>query len=522
MRLCDYLESEISKLSGDIPNVSSKDAPVLKPAIAPKPSLKLVAGGGAKTGPAKVMGITNKFLSKPITSKHSTDSGSKKSGALRKSLGSSKQMENVVSIQRRVRKDSTESHGSVDRSKRRSLAVMPMKNANQAMVSTNRLNNNSASIPDKNLKLSPALSGAKEADRVKLRDLKSPTLSGAKEADRVKLRDPRQLTVLSRTSPSLHDALKRSSSASKPPALVSRTGPTRRRSTDNILDTKPVIKSQPRAAAPALSKTLPRKSSVASPLATLGGKSSPNSLLSVKPNLEKPRLVPDRPSGSNDRLSPSPLSSVKPAASVSNTSLGNRRNSLERDVAGRKTSNIMRAPISLSGNKYGSVGNKANENSKMVKSISNLSEGAINSDRKKGGRKEMVKSNSFLSPSAKKVPSKVSVSSTSRSVEMNLNRNDSNPSINLKKKGHKAETKKCESATKEKIISGSEILLAAKDKDITTLRKTIEENSANFDVMAICLKNIMEENERQKNLVGNQNVHIRSLNAAIEKLQVRV
>ena len=105
---------------------------------------------------------------------------------------------------------------------------------------------------------------------------------------------------------------------------------------------------------------------------------------------------------------------------------------------------------------------------------------------------------------------------------MNLNRNDSNPSINLKKKGHKAETQKCESATKEKIISGSEILLAAKDKDITTLRKTIEENSANFDVMAICLKNIMEENERQKNLVGNQNVHIRSLNAAIEKLQVRV
>ena len=134
----------------------------------------------------------------------------------------------------------------------------------------------------------------------------------------------------------------------------------------------------------------------------------------------------------------------------------------------------------------------------------------------------MVKSNSFLSPSALKVPSKVSVSSTSRSVETNLNRNNSNPSINLKKKGHKAETKKCESSTKEKIISGSELLLAAKDKDITTLRKTLEENSANFDVMAICLKNIMEENECQKNLVGNQNVHIRSLNAAIEKLQVRV
>ena len=323
-------------------------------------------------------------------------------------------------------------------------------------------NNNLSSVLDKNVKKEP-----------------SSVAANSRKEDN-SLKDPkRKLSILSQTSPSLGEVLKRSNSACKPASgPQSRLFNVRRKSSDNILDTKSVIDTSQRLRAPHVSN-LTRGKQVT---AVRGKTQSPGLVKKDSAKSELRTGVNSQAKGSSDRLKSlnptliksklTPGSSNSRDIKLSVLSPGSKRVQLDK-----KSRQIVPTPVT-----------KPLQRSKSV----------VLSDKKLKESKQ--------SPRIPYLDSRLAVSK----------KLTPDPHIG----------QKCSSllAGSGKEYSKNDLSSRIKgDKEtILGLKRTLEDNLKKFNVMVLCLQNGISENEELKLRLANKNGEVESLKGSLANLQVSV
>ena len=327
-------------------------------------------------------------------------------------------------------------------------------------------NNNLSSVLDKNAKKEP-----------------SSVAANSRKEDK-SMKDPkRKLSILSQTSPSLGEVLKRSNSACKPASgPQSRLFNVRRKSSDNILDTKSTIDTSQRLRGPHVSSLTRGK-----PVTAVRGKIQSPGL--VKKDSAKSELRTGENSqakGSSDiskASHPNPIKSkLTPGASKSRDiklsvlSPGSKRVQLEK-----KSRQIVPTPVS-----------KPLQRSKSV----------VLSDKKLKESKQSPRIpylDSRLPGSKKLTP-------------------DSHSDLKQKSSSLVA------GAGKEYSINDlSSRIKGDKDKEtILGLKRTLEDNLKKFNVMVLCLQNGISKNEELELRLANKNGEVESLKGSLANLQVSV
>ena len=325
-------------------------------------------------------------------------------------------------------------------------------------------NNNLSSVLDKNVKKEP-----------------SSVAANSRKEDN-SLKDPkRKLSILSQTSPSLGEVLKRSNSACKPASgPQSRLFNVRRKSSDNILDTKSAIDTSRRPRAPHVSSLTREK-----PVTAVRGKIQ--SLGLVQKDSAKSELrtgVNSQVEGSSDRLKSSHPTLIKskltPGASKSrDIKLSVLSPGSKRDQLDKKSRQIVPTPVS-----------KLLQRSRSV----------VLSDKKLKESKQ--------SPRIPYLDSRLAVSKK------------------LTPDPHSDSGQKCSSllAGSGKEYSKNDLSSRIKgDKEtILGLKRTLEDNLKKFNVMALCFQNAISKNDDLNLRLANKNEEVKSLQGSLADLQVSV
>lgn len=381
----------------------------------------------------------------------------------RKSLGAIK-IPGIVQRRNSLSKEKSPATISRTNSIKKDVKPVPHERKRQSLSSTlpaKRLdNNNLSNVLDKNTK----------------KELSSVAATANSRKEDKSMKDPkRKLSILSQTSPSLGEALKRSNSASKPASGPQSRLNVRRKSSDNILDTKSSVDSSQRPRAPYVSSLTRGK-----PVTAARGKTQSPGL--VKKDFAKSEFrttVNLQANGSNDRSKSSHPTLIKskltPGAfrskdiKLSVLSPGSKREKTSRQQ-------IVLTPIS-----------KPLQRSKSVV----LAEDKKLKETKQSPRIPCL--DTGLSGSKKMIPDPHSDSGQkSLSLEKEYSIND----LSTRIKGDK---------DKETILG---------------LKRTLEDNLKKFNVMVLCFQNVISKNEELEIRLANKNEELESLKGSLANLQV--
>ena len=480
------IDKELKQLSGDDPKVHGpkiiKSRNVLmekKPEIPPKPKLTKndktdkTRIGGKKSPPPR------KYLAKVPVQEGETRKILKE----RKSLGAIK-IPGIVQRRNSLTLSQEKSPVNIPRTnsiKKDDKPVLPERKR-LSLASTlpvKRLdNNNLTSLLDKNPK--------KE----------SPSLQAFSRIGDSSMKDPkRKLSILSKTSPSLGEALKRSNSACKPapaPGSQSRLFNVRRKSSDNILDTKPAPVSSQGPRVPQVSNLKRGK------LVSAGrGKTQSPGLVkqdSAKSELRAPvhpqsKVASDR-SGNSDV----PLSKLKPtrgATQAKDNKLSVVSPGLRNDQLAQKNRNLVSTRDS---------GLKSTPKSLVTKPLQR-SRSDVLSEKK-------LSEQSKHSPSVKN-PGLSGIKKVTP--------------VPLSDSGQKRSSLVVDAKIEYSINGLSSRSQGDKDKEtIQGLKKTLEDNMEKFNVMVLCFQNAISKNDELKLRLANKNEEVQSLRGSLANLQVSV
>ena len=303
------------------------------------------------------------------------------------------------------------------------------------------------------------------------------------------VKDPkRKLSILSKTSPSLNEALKRSNSCkyqSRP--LIN----TRRKSTDNVLDTKSSGVSAPVSMA-----------SRSSSQTVASGARQSSAVRSNKLSIESTTRT-TRPE-------------QKATLNTQSKSLGQRSN-----LSVVKSINPTRGKLKLAPGDFQSREIKTSENplEKRKHSVARR-ETASKTTTKSLVSKPVHPSESVVMPGKKQEAKKTPGHATGANLKSYL----TSGRKRLTSDSHSAEEQKGSSPAKDagsensKNGSGSKIL---KDQEtILGLKRTIGDNLTKFDVMVLSFQNIISKNEELKTELTNKNKEVKSLKESQANLQV--
>ena len=424
-----------------------------KPAIPPKPKL---------TKNVKTQVCGKKDPPKKYSEKVSVHEGeTRKIPRERKSLGAIK-IPGIVKRRDSLTKDNSPATVSRTNSIKKNV-VKPVLPERKRLSLASTLpakrsdNNNLTSVQDKNPRKDP-----------------SSVLSSHRRVDNL-MKDPKQkLTVLSKTSPSLGEALKRSNSACKPaPVPQARILNVRRKSSDNILDAKSTQGSK--AIAPLVSKLTRGK-----PVTACRGKT------------QSPGLVKQDSFKSKSELGPTAHSQLKVSSERS------------------KPLNPTQAKLKLT---PGSTQTKSVLPSKPRK------EDILDLKNKDSATKRSPKSN--VSKPFQRSKSVVLSDKKHSPVILNTGLSES---IKLTPVPHTDSGKKGLShvAEIEYSINGLSSRSLEDKETILGLRRTLEDNLKKFNVMALCFQNVISKNDYLNLRLANKNEEVKSLQGSLADLQVSV
>lgn len=475
------IDKELKQLSGDDPKV---DGPKIiksrnvsmekKPEIPPKPKLTKSVNtdktriGGKKSPPRKYSakvpvqeGETRKVLKE------------------RKSLGAIK-IPGIVQRRNSLSQDKSPVNIPRTNSIKKDVKLVLPERKRLSLASTlpvKRLdNNNLTSLMDKNPNKEPS------------------SLQASSRTGDSSMKDPkRKLSILSKTSPSLGEALKRSNSACKPaPGPQSKLFNVRRKSSDNILD-KPAPVSSQGSRATQISN-LKRGKLVS---AGRGKTQSPGlvkqDLAKSKSEIRAPVHPQSKVASDKSENSDVPQSKLKPTRGATQTkdskpsvvSPGLRHDQFaqkNRTLVSTRDSSLKSTPKSL-----------------MTKPLQR-SQSDVLSEKKLNGSKHSPRVlNPGLSGIKKVTP------------------------VPLSSSGQKRSSLEVDAKIEYSINGLSSQSQEDKDKEtIQGLKKTLEDNMEKFNVMVLCFLNAISKNDELKLRLANRNEEVQSLRGSLANLQVSV
>lgn len=423
-----------------------------KPAIPPKP--KLTKNGKTQIGGKKAPPI--KYSEK--VSVH--DGETRKMSRERKSLGAIK-IPGIVKRRESLSKDNSPVTISRTNSIKKDV-IKPVLPERKRLSLASTLpaikrfdNNNLTSVQDKNPRKDP-----------------SSVLSSHRRVDN-SMKDPKQkLAILSKTSPSLGEALKRSNSACKPaPVPQSRLFNVRRKSSDNILDTKSTQGSK----APLVSKLTRGK-----PVTAFRSKTQSPGL--VKQDSVKSELGPTVHSQlkvSSERSKPSNATQVKLKHTPGSTQT-------------KGTTLLFSKPR------------------KEEKLDLNNRDSATKRSPKSNVSKPFQRSKSIVLSEKKHSPVIFNTGLSERKKLTPVPHTDS---------GQKSSSPVAEI---EYSINGLSSRSLEDKETILGLKRTLEDNLKKFNVMALCFQNAISKNDDLNLRLANKNEEVKSLQGSLADLQVSV